>query len=212
MIYTSYFAKLSKLPANITPIAICGKSPEWYKGIQYKKLAPKWSFFSVWKQTHDNDYYVEHFCKEVLYALNADDVIKLSVSSSSVPHFTQTTISVKRGNNEMKFAGTPSFGDGTIKLNDWIGAGTKDVLLAWQRLSYNVKTEKVGLAADYKRDAYLLEYTPDDQLVTTWVLKGCWISGLSEDGFDHESNEKNVITATITYDKAYIDDDWADEE
>lgn len=143
---------------------------------------------------------------------NADDVIKLSVSSSSVPHFTQTTISVKRGNNEMKFAGTPSFGDGTIKLNDWIGAGTKDVLLAWQRLSYNVKTEKVGLAADYKRDAYLLEYTPDDQLVTTWVLKGCWISGLSEDGFDHESNEKNVITATITYDKAYIDDDWADEE
>lgn len=76
MIYTSYFAKLSKLPANITPIAICGKSPEWYKGIQYKKLAPKWSFFSVWKQTHDNDYYVEHFCKEVLYTLNAEDVIK----------------------------------------------------------------------------------------------------------------------------------------
>ncbi len=76
MIYTSYFAKLSKLPANVTPIAICGKSPEWYKGIQYKKLAPKWSFFSVWKQTHDKDYYVEHFCKEVLYTLNADDVIK----------------------------------------------------------------------------------------------------------------------------------------
>lgn len=76
MIYTSYFAKLSKLPANITPIAICGKLPEWYKGIQYKKLAPKWSFFSVWKETHDNDYYVEHFCKEVLYPLNADDVIK----------------------------------------------------------------------------------------------------------------------------------------
>ena len=76
MIYTSYFAKLSKIPSNITPIAICGKSPEWYKGIQYKKLAPKWSFFSVWKQTHDNDYYVEHFCKEVLHTLNADDVIK----------------------------------------------------------------------------------------------------------------------------------------
>ena len=75
MIYTSYFAKLSKLPANITPIAICGKSPEWYKGIQYKKLAPKWSFFSIWKETHDNEYYIKHFNEEVLNPLNANDVI-----------------------------------------------------------------------------------------------------------------------------------------
>ena len=76
MIYTSYFAKLSKLPSNITPIAICGKSPEWYKGIQYKKLAPKWSFFSVWKQTHDNEYYIKHFNEEVLNTLNVETVIK----------------------------------------------------------------------------------------------------------------------------------------
>lgn len=75
MIYTSYFAKLSKLPANITPIAICGKSPEWYKGIQYKKLAPKWSFFSIWKETHDNEYYIKHFNEEVLNPLNVNDVI-----------------------------------------------------------------------------------------------------------------------------------------
>lgn len=76
MIYTSYFAKLSKLPSNITPIAICGKSPEWYKGIQYKKLAPKWSFFSVWKQTHDNEYYIKHFNEEILNTLNVEIVIK----------------------------------------------------------------------------------------------------------------------------------------
>ena len=76
MIYTSYFAKISKLPSNITPITICGKAPEWYKGIQYKKLAPKWSFFSEWKKTHDNEYYIEHFNKEVLMPLNANDVIK----------------------------------------------------------------------------------------------------------------------------------------
>lgn len=30
MIYTSYFAKLNKLPKNITPISICGKAPSWY--------------------------------------------------------------------------------------------------------------------------------------------------------------------------------------
>lgn len=45
MIYTSYFAKLKSLPDNIVPISICGKTPDWYKGLQYKKLAPKYDFF-----------------------------------------------------------------------------------------------------------------------------------------------------------------------
>lgn len=31
MIYTSYFANVKNLPANIYPIAICGKSPNDWK-------------------------------------------------------------------------------------------------------------------------------------------------------------------------------------
>ena len=136
---------------------------------------------------------------------NADDVIKISVNKATVPHFTQSAIQVKRGNNTMKFAGVPEFGSGSIDLNDYIGAGTKDVLLAWQNKSYDVRTEKVGLASDYKKDAYLLEYTPDYQLVRTWKLMGCWISGLSEGEYSHDSADKHTITATIEYDKAWID-------
>jgi len=75
MIYTSYFAKLKSLPENIITISICGKAPDWYKGLQYKKLAPKYGFFMEWKKNHDNDYYIEHFNKEVLSTLSADEVI-----------------------------------------------------------------------------------------------------------------------------------------
>lgn len=50
MLYTTYFAKLKSLPENVVPIAICGKTPDWYTGLQYKKLAPKWGFFSEWKR------------------------------------------------------------------------------------------------------------------------------------------------------------------
>lgn len=66
MIYTSYFAKLKFLPDNIIPISICGKAPDWYKGLQYRKLAPKYDFFMKWKENHDNDYYIKCFQKEVL--------------------------------------------------------------------------------------------------------------------------------------------------
>ncbi len=75
MIYTSYFAKLRSLPNNVIPIAICGKAPYWYKGLQYKKLAPKYGFFMEWKNNHDNDYYIEHFNSEVLDTLSANHVV-----------------------------------------------------------------------------------------------------------------------------------------
>lgn len=73
-IYTSYFAKMKKIPENIVRISICGKAPEWYDGIQYKKLAPKYKFFMEWKENKDNNFYIEHFNSEVLDTLNAQDV------------------------------------------------------------------------------------------------------------------------------------------
>ncbi len=66
MIYTSYFAQLKNLPSNIISISICGKPPKWYKGLQYKKLAPKYDFFQEWKRNHDNDYYIKCFQEQIL--------------------------------------------------------------------------------------------------------------------------------------------------
>ena len=76
MIYTSYFAKLKDLPDNIIPISICGKAPDWYKGLQYKKLAPKYGFFMKWKETHDNDYYIKCYNEQVLNKLDAINVVR----------------------------------------------------------------------------------------------------------------------------------------
>lgn len=74
MIYTSYFANIKKLPKNIIPISICGKAPDGYTGLQYKKLAPKYEFFIKWKDTHDNDYYIKCFNEQVLSHLNPQTV------------------------------------------------------------------------------------------------------------------------------------------
>lgn len=141
----------------------------------------------------------------IKYIKNAQEVISLSVISTSVPHFNQGVIEVKRGNSTLKFAGTPSFDAGTLVVNDYIGADTKSVLQAWQNLSYNVRTEKVGLVSEYKKDCYLIEYSPDGQVVRQWRLHGCWISRLSEDDYNAESNGKKSITASIEYDRAEID-------
>ena len=139
---------------------------------------------------------------------NLQPAIIMSVTRASVPHFTQDVIRVRRGNNEIKYAGVPSFGEGSLVVNDYIGAGTKDYLMAWQNHSYNVITEKVGLVQDYKKNCTLIEYSPDYQVVRSWTLYGCWISGLSEDDFDSDNgNSTRRVTATIQYDHAKLDAD-----
>lgn len=76
MIYTSYFAKLKSLPDNIIPISICGKAPDWYKGLQYKKLAPNYDFFMKWKKNHDNNYYIKCFNEQILDKLDILTVMR----------------------------------------------------------------------------------------------------------------------------------------
>ena len=100
MIYTSYFAKLKSLPEHIIPISICGKAPEWYKGLQYKKLAPKYDFFMEWKKNHDNDYYIKCFKEQVLDKLNVDDVVKeldsLLIDVTTTPNYKVDSMLVPR--------------------------------------------------------------------------------------------------------------------
>lgn len=136
---------------------------------------------------------------------NAQEIIRMSVISCPIPHFTQNAIEVKRGNTTLKYAGVPSFGAGTIKLNDFIGADSVGVLQAWQNMSYNPMTEKVGHASDYKKTCSLVEYSPDYQVVRTWKLYGCWVSELREDEMNNESNSKHTVSATIQYDRAVLD-------
>lgn len=73
-IYTSYYAKSKKIPADIVRISIAAKAPQYYDGIEYKKVSPKYGFFMKWKENHDNDFYVEHFYSEVLGILNPKTV------------------------------------------------------------------------------------------------------------------------------------------
>ena len=135
---------------------------------------------------------------------NSDDILRLCVKSTKIPHFKQTPISIRRGNSVMKAAGVPDFEEGSITVRDFIGSDVKEILMAWQNLSYNVTTQRVGLMSEYKRDAMLVEYSPNYKKVRSWQLKGCWISGLSEGEYNQDSgNDCNEITVTFQYDYAY---------
>jgi len=136
----------------------------------------------------------------------AQEILKLNVLTSDIPHFELGVLEYKRGNETVRFAGTPTFNAGSVKVDDVVGVDTKSILMAWQGLAYNVHTRKGGRMADYKRNCTLVEYTQDYEQVRSWTLYGCWISALSEDAFDKENDGKRAITATIQYDRAVMNE------
>jgi len=132
----------------------------------------------------------------------AEEVLDFSVVKFDAPHFKQDEIPVQRGNSTMYFAGKASFDTGNLVINDFAGAEGKSILEAWQNLSYDVINDIIPSSTVYKRDAIVLEYLPDNTLIRYWELKGCWVKGITETGWDNESSTKKVVTATIRYDRA----------
>jgi hypothetical protein len=68
---TSYFAKSAN---KFYAVSIAGRSPLWYTGRNYKKLAPKVWFFKKYKLDGDEAFYREQYQKEVLDKLDPHTV------------------------------------------------------------------------------------------------------------------------------------------
>lgn len=144
----------------------------------------------------------EELAEDTDYITNGQEVIRLTVNKAPVPHFELNDIEIRKGNSVVHYAGTPTFNDGTLEVDDMIGAQSKAVLEAWQNLAYNVVTDKGGRAIDYKRNATLIEYTSDHVRVRSWKLIGCWVKNIEEGDYDKESDDLRRVTGTIRYDRA----------
>lgn len=72
MIYTGRFSEVKKYEQEgIIPISIAGYAPNYYKGIQFKTLAPKYDWWKEWHDKHlSNDWYKEKYQETVLNKLN----------------------------------------------------------------------------------------------------------------------------------------------
>jgi len=75
---TSNFSHIGHRLLNGVPVpeavSIAGKAPNWYKGREYKKLAPKYHFFKKYKEDGDESYYTKQYYKEVLDKLDPQEV------------------------------------------------------------------------------------------------------------------------------------------
>lgn len=142
--------------------------------------------------------------------VGGQEQIMLALRSCSVPQISQNEITINRGNSEIKFAGKPRFSDVSFSAYDYIGSNTKDVLLAWQQLSYNSSYDYVGNASEYKKSCQLLQLTPDGEIVRYWDIKGAWLSEVKSGDFDYTNNDIQTVDCTMKIDWAelHMPDDY----
>jgi len=138
------------------------------------------------------------------YITNAQDVLRFSVTETSIPNFEINTVEVKTGNLTTKFAGNATFNSGSLKFNDFIGAKTKDALYALQARAVNIANGGgVAPKEEYAFGGELIEYNTDfSKILRKWKLKGCWVKSISESPFQYENDDKRQVDVTIEYDRA----------
>ena len=77
MIYTTYFAKLKKLPENVVPIAICRYVPEGLSlsCYRYFELAPNPDMLMAYKRTGDTEKFTREYQEQILARLSPHGLI-----------------------------------------------------------------------------------------------------------------------------------------
>ena len=131
--------------------------------------------------------------------------IMLSVDSFTAPAIEITPITTQYGNNSIKWAGKPDFPNSSLVINDYIGIKTEEILSSWFRCAYDFITESVGLAANYKNTAFLMEYAPNGGEPRVWRLDGCWLASFNLGEWSQEGNAQRKLNATLIYDRVVPD-------
>ena len=75
MIYTSYYAQLSKIPKGKIPIAISLRVPIWYHGYTCKALAPSEELLFKWHRDENEKEYIEEYRRK-LDKINAQEMVE----------------------------------------------------------------------------------------------------------------------------------------
>lgn len=133
---------------------------------------------------------------------NMSDDITLSIKNGFTPKENISVLTVPYGNSEVKFAGRPTYDEGTIIWNDYYDKDIELILKAWQKAAYNAEKGFVGDASNYKLTAIMTMCSPGYTVERSWRIHGCWLANVNGDDMGNEGNSIRTLSAQFVYDWA----------
>lgn len=130
--------------------------------------------------------------------------IRLSTKEVSAPKVTSEAINLKHGNETIKVASAPTFGDLSLTVYDTIGKDQVNLLQSWFDKVFDHNTKLMGNVSKYKATGTLYMYSPDCQVIRKWNLSGVWPREFGPaSSFSYDSTEAQTITLELSVDRYY---------
>ena len=136
---------------------------------------------------------------------SAAERILVACSSFSVPNTEFGMIEIPHYNNTTKYAGKVTFGDATLKIEQYLGSYTEQIITTWCRCVYDPKTQHIGYKNDYAKDIYVIQYDTKGGSPRVWKMENAWPAVLPGGDWDYNSTDRRQISLSIKCDRCVPD-------
>jgi hypothetical protein len=130
------------------------------------------------------------------------DLIKLSILSTSLPPESNETVEIPYGNETRKFAGRAVFESIPLVVHDYVDKEVRAAINRWRRLVYDPETGLVGLPSEYKKSGEIILVSSNNSILRKCRIIGMWPQAVSPGDMDMSSSEGVQIEVTLEYDRA----------
>ena len=103
-------------------------------------------------------------------------------------------------NTYRKIRGKREWGNMDMTLYDPITPSGAQAVMDWARLSYESVTGRAGYSDFYKKDLTLNILGPVGDIVWEWVIKGAFITSMSQGDFDWATSDVAELSITVAMD------------
>lgn len=141
--------------------------------------------------------------------------LDLIVQRAFLPQVSITPLELRHGNDSIKLAGTASWQGGSIVIQDVLSRKELDAVLEWRDQVYRYDSDEggiIGLAEEYKKNGYIVEYAADGRFQRRWPLKGMWISDINLGDLNAADASLKEISFTIQIDPSPTKPEYYDEK
>lgn len=140
-----------------------------------------------------------------IYGVAGSEHITLATTSAPAISESNEEVVLPYGNRDVKVAGKVTYDTGPLTLKDLIPVDIARYIDEWRRQVFDPSTDAIGFAANYKKEARVVEYAPDGSFARSWVLEGCWPQAVNYGTHDYSGSDAKAIEVTLSFDKAYRD-------
>jgi len=126
------------------------------------------------------------------------------IKTAAQPTITSERIEVPFINSRRYVAGKAEFNTMNVTLHDAIAPSGAQQVMEWMRLCYESVSGRAGYADFYKRDCEIKLLDPVGTVISSWSVKGAFITESNFGELAYGDFEMVEIALTISYDQAVL--------